>query len=99
MLLNVRRFPPDSKHPELILLAIEDITAHIQAAGAVQTPEVRYRRLFETARDGILTFDANPLTARSDITRLIPPIVVANVVKGKQPWKTMMYANSVVGGG
>jgi hypothetical protein len=44
MLLNVRRFPPDSKHPELILLAIEDITAHIQAAGAVQTPEVRYRR-------------------------------------------------------
>ena len=26
MLLNARPFPPDSKHPELILLAIEDIT-------------------------------------------------------------------------
>jgi PAS domain-containing protein len=37
MLLNARRFPPNSKHPELILLAIEDITAaHKQAAVAVQ---------------------------------------------------------------
>lgn len=61
MLLNARRFPPDSKHPELILLAIEDITAHKQAAVAVQTSEVRYRRLFETARDGILILDANTL--------------------------------------
>jgi PAS domain S-box-containing protein len=61
MLLNARRFPPDTKHPELILLAIEDITAHKQAAVAVQTSEVRYRRLFETARDGILILDANTL--------------------------------------
>ena len=61
MLLNARRFPPDTKHPELILLAIEDITAHKQAQVAVQTSEVRYRRLFETARDGILILDANTL--------------------------------------
>lgn len=27
MLLNARPFPPDSKHPELILLAVEDVTA------------------------------------------------------------------------
>ncbi len=27
MLLNARSFPPDSKHPELILLAVEDVTA------------------------------------------------------------------------
>lgn len=27
MLLNARPFPPDSKHPELILLAVEDMTA------------------------------------------------------------------------
>jgi signal transduction histidine kinase len=27
MLLNARPFPPDSKHPELILLAVEDISA------------------------------------------------------------------------
>ena len=61
MLLNARRFPQDSKYPELILLAIEDITAHKQAQVAVQTSEVRYRRLFETARDGILILDANTL--------------------------------------
>lgn len=61
MLLNARRFPPDSEHPDLILLAIEDITAHKQAEVAVQTSEVRYRRLFETARDGILILDAKTL--------------------------------------
>jgi PAS domain S-box-containing protein len=27
MLLNARPFPPDTKHPELILLAVEDVTA------------------------------------------------------------------------
>lgn len=27
MLLNARPFPPDSKHPELILLAVEDVTS------------------------------------------------------------------------
>jgi PAS domain S-box-containing protein len=61
MLLNARRFPAESKHPELILLAIEDITEYKQAEVAVQTSEVRYRRLFETARDGILILDANTL--------------------------------------
>ena len=61
MLLNARRIPPESKHPELILLAIEDITEHKQAEVAVQTSEVRYRRLFQTAQDGILILDANTL--------------------------------------
>jgi PAS domain S-box-containing protein len=61
MLLNARRFPPDSEHPELILLAIEDVTEHKLAEVAVQTSEVRYRRLFETARDGILILDAKTL--------------------------------------
>ena len=32
MLLNARPFPPDSKYPELILLAVEDITAVRQRA-------------------------------------------------------------------
>ena len=27
MLLNARPFPPDSEHPELILLAVEDVSA------------------------------------------------------------------------
>jgi PAS domain S-box-containing protein len=61
MVLNARRFPPDSKNPELILLAIEDITQYKQAEVALQTSEVRYRRLFQTARDGILILDADTL--------------------------------------
>src|ERR1051326_98586 len=68
MLLNARPFPPDGKNPELILLAIEDITERKQMEAAVKVSEVRYRRLFEAAKDGILILnvssgkiiDANP---------------------------------------
>jgi len=61
MLLNARQFPPLTSNPELILLAIEDITVHKKAEVAVQTSEVRYRRLFESAKDGILILDADTL--------------------------------------
>jgi len=61
MLLNARRFESVDSQPELILLAIEDITQRKQAEVAVQTSEVRYRRLFQTAKDGILILDANTL--------------------------------------
>ncbi|TML18481.1 MAG: PAS domain S-box protein [Actinobacteria bacterium] len=59
MLLNARRFVSVDSRPELILLAIEDITERRRAELAVQTSEVRYRRLFETAKDGILILDAD----------------------------------------
>jgi PAS domain S-box-containing protein len=58
MLLNARRCESMNGHPELILLAFEDITERSRAEAAVQTSEVRYRRLFETAQDGILILDA-----------------------------------------
>lgn len=56
MLLNARRFPPGGEY-ELLLLAIEDITDRKRLAASVATSEVRYRRLFEAARDGILLVD------------------------------------------
>jgi PAS domain S-box-containing protein len=59
MLLNASRFESVDSQPNLILLAIEDITERKQAEVAVQTSEVRYRRLFQTAKDGILILDAN----------------------------------------
>ena len=59
MLLNARRFPPESKDPELVLLAIEDITDRRRAEAAVEHSEVRYRRLFQMAKDGILILDAD----------------------------------------
>ena len=61
MLLNARKFPPDSEDPQLILLAIEDVTEGKLAAAALKNSEVRYRRLFESAQDGILILDAHTL--------------------------------------
>jgi PAS domain S-box-containing protein len=74
MLLNASRFVSANSQPELILLAIEDITEHRRAEVAVQTSEVRYRRLFETARDGVLILDANSgriIDANPFMTRLL----------------------------
>src|SRR6185312_7599496 len=50
MVLNARRIDSIG----LILLAIEDITERNQASEALSLSEIRYRRLFETAQDGIL---------------------------------------------
>jgi len=56
------------RHLERILLFIDDITERVESRAAMQTSEIRYRRLFEAARDGILLLypdtrkiaDANP---------------------------------------
>jgi PAS domain S-box-containing protein len=42
----------------LILLTIEDITKRKQVEEALTASEIRYRRLFEAAQDGILLLDA-----------------------------------------
>ncbi len=68
MVLNARRLPPTAARPDLILLAFEDATERLRAVEALALSEVRYRRLFEAAQDGILlvdptsrrVFDANP---------------------------------------
>ena len=58
MLLNARRFPPEGEHPNLVLLAIEDVTERRRSDAALQDSELRFRRLFQTAKDGILILDA-----------------------------------------
>jgi PAS domain S-box-containing protein len=57
MLLNARRIHDGGK-TEKILLAIEDITEHKQIQKEMESSELRYRRLFETAQDGILIINA-----------------------------------------
>ena len=59
MLLNARRFASVDSRPELILLAIEDVTDRRLARASLRDSEARYRRLFETAKDGILILDAD----------------------------------------
>jgi PAS domain S-box-containing protein len=72
MLLNARRLDQRAGRAGLILLTAEDVTERRRTAHALAVSETRYRRLFETAQDGILildahtrrAFDANPfLTA------------------------------------
>src|SRR5205823_2630722 len=60
MLLSARQIHRDSETARTILLAVEDITARRQAERELRaSEEVRYRRLFETAMEGILLIDAD----------------------------------------
>ena len=59
MLLNARRIYREGQGTEMILLAIEDITERNRAREVLEVSETRYRRLFETAQDGILIIDAD----------------------------------------
>jgi PAS domain S-box-containing protein len=59
MLLNAHRFESVVGHPNLLLLAFEDITERRRAEAAVKDSELRYRQLFQTAKDGILIVDAD----------------------------------------
>ncbi|MGD0231260.1 MAG: ATP-binding protein [Syntrophorhabdales bacterium] len=59
MLLNARRIFKEDVGTRMVLLAIEDITDLRQANEALKVSETRYRRLFETAQDGILILDAD----------------------------------------
>jgi PAS domain S-box-containing protein len=59
LLINARRFAPNGDDTELILVAIEDHIDYARADHAIRESELRYRRLFETASDGILILDQN----------------------------------------
>ena len=58
MLLNAHRFPPEGEHPSLVLLSIQDVTERKRSDAVLRDSELRFRRLFLTAKDGILILDA-----------------------------------------
>ena len=49
-------------HLQCILLFIDDITERVESRAVMRASEIRYRRLFEAARDGILILD--PVTRK-----------------------------------
>jgi PAS domain S-box-containing protein len=58
MLLNARRIHNGVDKTQKILLAIDDITDRKRIEYEMTSSELRYRRLFETAQDGILILNA-----------------------------------------
>ena len=91
VVLNARRIDSIG----LILLAIEDITDRKQTEEALSLSEIRYRRLFETAQDGILlvdpmtrkVFDSNPfLTDLLDYSR--------EELVGRELWEIGLFHDS-----
>ncbi|MHB8974062.1 MAG: PAS domain-containing hybrid sensor histidine kinase/response regulator [Pirellulaceae bacterium] len=57
MLLNAVRIRKPGDDSTLILLAIDDITERKRTEAVLEVSEIRYRRLFEAAKDGILILD------------------------------------------
>ena len=59
MLLNARQIQRVSGKERIILLAIEDITERKRLEDLLTESEMRYRRIFETASDGIVLLEKN----------------------------------------
>ena len=94
MLLNARRLRLPDGEADLILLAMADVTEHERAARAVQTSEVRYRRLFQTAKDGILILDAHTGTvidANPYMTELLG--YSCEEFLGKELWEIGLFSD------
>ncbi len=86
MLLNARRIRHDLQGEELILLAIDDVTDRRQAA------EIRYRRLFETAADGILVLDARSLEILDANPHFLEMCICPRTdVIGKRLWEAGLF--------
>ena len=58
MLLNARQIERAFEKEKIILLAFEDITERKRTEDELTILETRYRRLFQSAKDGILILDA-----------------------------------------
>lgn len=92
MVLNAHRLPPAGQRPELILLALEDVTERRQAAEALAISETRYHRLFETSQDGILL--VNPDSRRiSDANPFLTDLLgyTRDALVGKELWEIGLF--------
>lgn len=92
MLLDARRILDPQRKTKQILIAIEDITDRKILEGKLNASETLYRRLFETAKDGVLILDAetgkileaNPFMAE------LSGYAVADFI-GKELWEIGLF--------
>ncbi len=92
MLLNARRLDASGQKTTLALLVIDDITERRVAQHKLESSEVRYRRLFEAAHDGILILD----TGTGRIVDVNPFMMeLLNFPReyfiGKEPWEAGIF--------
>jgi PAS domain S-box-containing protein len=88
MILNARRIHDGETKRHRILLAIEDITERKRIEQEKVSSELRYRRLFETAQDGILILNAE--TGRiTDVNPFLKDLLgySENELLGKRLWE------------
>ena len=93
LLLNARRVE-NGGSGGLILLAMEDVTARHAVEDALLLSEIRYRRLFQTAKDGILILDAGTgkiLDANAFMSGLLGQELPE--LLGKELWQIGMFAD------
>jgi PAS domain S-box-containing protein len=92
MLLNARRLDQGEGREGLILVAVEDVTERRQAASALAVSETRYRRLFETAQDGILILDAGTGRISDANPFLLDMLGYAHAeLAGKELWQLGLF--------
>jgi PAS domain S-box-containing protein len=92
LLINARRvrLPVDTQ--PLILLAIDDITERKRAETALRSSESRYRRIFETAREGIWLMDAKT-GQLIDVNPFLEELLgfSRREMLGRRPWDLGLY--------
>src|SRR6185436_15669971 len=57
LFLNARRLDAEKVDDHRILISLDDYTSRLHAQQEVRASEIRFRRLFEATRDGILLVD------------------------------------------
>lgn len=95
MILNARRIHDGGSKTHRILLAIEDITERKRIEQEKAASELRYRRLFETAQDGILIINAET----GQITDVNPFLIdmlgySKNELLGKRLWEIGAFTDA-----
>jgi PAS domain S-box-containing protein len=81
-----------SDRPDLILLGIEDVTQARADKVRIRDSEMRYRRLFQTAKDGILILDAHTgkiIDANAFMSGLLGQEV--GEILGKELWEIGLF--------